>query len=646
VELYRGLGPLLGAALGVIWLLLLQLTVPIACWGFAKTAPEDPKAKRRLAAATTVGIALGIAVAFALGPSANRIITLHGEPGAIEPVLRRAARIEGPARSARGNHPVEPAAVVIQPAHCPSEMDVLRFTLLLTFFDRERRAVSRCVQAPDLTRLETQLRELIEQNAAPDSSIKLDLVSALQHVEPRDPLFDALAIRPGLDGVCIERRCLAPWQLVALDAFTRYRPIPAVKDASFGVSTLWLSDALGERTLPPRFVRLETYSYVSDERGFQPLPRALQNRRPVSQRALGQAVRSAEEYIRRSQLEDGRFRYLVDPFGRTSDSGSFNLPRQAGTTLALCELGHAVDLRSSVERSLELLASAERRLGSRSALSIDDRIARLGHSALPLAAFLTCRGSIGATHDPLIARLGEFLLGLQRDNGSFFPELDLTRGAAQGSHEALYSAGQAVLALVLLEQLQADLHAAPKPARARVSAAIDRAMAYYAGPYWDGPLSDFFFLEENWHCLAARAALSSHRNDAYERFCLDYVAFKRRFIMRSGETAEQLVGGFTVSNLFPPYNTPTAGFGEALAAALAVKRVRGLPRAADEALLKEVLGFLLTAQRSSATCFGCTDEAAVHGGFSEHFASPIIRIDYVQHAMAALGHGARVLYEN
>jgi hypothetical protein len=31
------------------------------------------------------------------------------------------------------------------------------------------------------------------------------------------------------------------------------------------------------------------------------------------------------------------------------------------------------------------------------------------------------------------------------------------------------------------------------------------------------------------------------------------------------------------------------------------------------------------------------------GAFSEHVGSPSIRIDFVQHAMAALGHGGRAL---
>jgi hypothetical protein len=63
----------------------------------------------------------------------------------------------------------------------------------------------------------------------------------------------------------------------------------------------------------------------------------------------------------------------------------------------------------------------------------------------------------------------------------------------------------------------------------------------------------------------------------------------------------------------------------------------------DEARLANVLAFLLRNQWRSERCFACAPAARVEGGFSEHMASPRIRIDYVQHAWAALGHGARAL---
>jgi hypothetical protein len=122
------------------------------------------------------------------------------------------------------------------------------------------------------------------------------------------------------------------------------------------------------------------------------------------------------------------------------------------------------------------------------------------------------------------------------------------------------------------------------------------------------------------------------------------VSSRKRFVVRRDETAEpHFVGGYGVSDLFPPHNTATAGFGEALDAAIAIKLKRGEPVEDDRALLRDVMSFLLRAQWTDSSCYACKRPELVRGGFSEHLASPKIRIDYVQHAMAALSNGARVL---
>lgn len=169
-------------------------------------------------------------------------------------------------------------------------------------------------------------------------------------------------------------------------------------------------------------------------------------------------------------------------------------------------------------------------------------------------------------------------------------------------------------------------------------------MTFYGEEYWHHPARRFFFIEENWHCLAARAALETRRHDAYERFCLDYIKFKTRTVLASGGGySPDAVGGNGFANVTAPYNTPTAGYGEASSAALAVAKVRGVSMPAVEAGLRSTLDFLVHTQWDKVACFACTDRLDVTGGFSESLASPVVRIDYVQHAWAALGHGARVL---
>jgi hypothetical protein len=127
--------------------------------------------------------------------------------------------------------------------------------------------------------------------------------------------------------------------------------------------------------------------------------------------------------------------------------------------------------------------------------------------------------------------------------------------------------------------------------------------------------------------------------------CIDYVASRLRFVTGPADTAEpNFVGGYGVSDLFPPRNTATAGLGEALNAAITIKQKRGEDVTREKALLRNVVAFLQRAQWSEASCYACLKPQLVVGGFSQMLAAPDIRIDYVQHAMSAIGHGGKLLF--
>ena len=348
----------------------------------------------------------------------------------------------------------------------------------------------------------------------------------------------------------------------------------------------------------------------------------------------------------RSQLPDGKFRYTLDPLSGEADTAQLNLPRQAGVTLALCELGEPKpEVDATIRRSLALMQSLIQQRADVFALTYapEDTWSSLGQNALPLVAFLTCNERVLFEFDEAIARLSPLLLRLQREDGGFHPGFDLAAGQVSEGRDPLYATGQAVLALVLLEQRQRERPNPALPALDVLASAAERAMRYYGGPYWSHPLRDFFFVEENWHCLAARAALGVHENEAYERLCLDYVRFKSRLVLESSSgVAADFEGGFGFGNLVPPHNTGAAGLGEALAAALAIERARGLDTTANTGHLRRVLGFLLRQQWSPDNCFACATPEVL-GAMSEHTHSALTRIDFVQHAWAALGHGARML---
>jgi len=647
LKLYPRLGPTVAGAILFAALLLVLLTLPIAVWGARYTWPANLRSPRHLGRS-----------AAALGGLFVLTLPLASSAAKAEPVPRVDAKVTSDLSNLLEGYAQEPAlgtrytVAGAGPAACSEPITVERLTLLVAYTARSGGARSACVQARAPRELRRSLDKLLAKKARPGSTILLDLVKSVKELSAKFPLLDALDVRPGLDGVCEAGRCLTAWQLALSSAFSENHPLASLPDLSYGFSTELLRQALGSAAAGQGrgnrgLLRIETESLASDDSGVHHLVRTRTTPPALSASGIEQAVRAAQHYIVEAQAADGTFRYSLDPTTGAEDRATLNLPRQAGTAYALCELGTGPDVQSTVQRALAAFQPKETKFGDVSALQ-DSGEFGLGKSALPLLSMLRCRSLAGVGNDRLIGQLTRLMLRLQRENGSFYPLFDPASQRGRGEHEVMYAAGQAVLSLVLLEQQLADLKdsaAQPLPSPDKLKRAIDRAMAYYAGPYWPKPLRDFYFFEEGWHCQAARHALSSHRNDGYEQLCLDYVGSRERFVARAADTSEpNFIGGYLFSDILPPSNTATSGMGEALDAAIYIKQKRGMAVDADKALLRDLVMFLLRAQWSEAGCYACLKPAQVVGGFSQQLASPSIRIDYVQHAMSAIGHGGELLF--
>ncbi len=674
--LYGGLGRGVAAATAAVWAVLVLLTLPHSVWGLAVSGGLGPRRR-----ATTVAGVLALLATAGLWRTAT---AATADPvAAPADAARELAAALAPALA---ELPLEPPAsrpdrrlslFTRAPAKCETAPSARVPTLIVTYLAKPAppdtapyRVRTRCLQREQASELPGALREALA-DAYARRPIKIDVITGVQQMSPRVDVVDSVSLRPALDGVCGGTRCLMPWQLAALDQFTTYTPLPFIDDLRFGIDPTQIAQALrgfrpkakkdydGPTMTIAGLTRVEVMSYLVDSTGtLRYAPRARLIEDTLTEQSLKRAVDDAIAHILAAQDGYGRFRYLLDPFtGRVSWSG-FAIPRQAGTTLALCEVGdHAPEIDASAARSLDMLASIAHDAGDLSVLAYTGRPKKrkkkqpkggsLGSTALPLISFLACRDRVGPKHDELIARMGRALLTLQRDNGSFRPWFNLRKGEAVEGPTPMYAEGQAVYALSLLEALALELGPGehnPLPPVEVLREAVERAMQYTANDYWDHGLSDFYFLEENWHCLAAKASLGHHRNPGYEQFCLDYVTFKRRLILDEDTwVSEDLEGGYGFGNVLPPHNTPSGGFGEALAAAMELKRADGLDTTKDEQSMALVLEFLIRQQWNDDNCIACSPDHLVVGGFSESMASPIVRIDYTQHTLAALGRGGRLI---
>lgn len=644
---YGGLGRGVAVSLALVWCIAAFVTVPLSAWGIACSGGIG--ARRR--AIATSGLAV---LALLVGGWTSHRAAIASPVGAT--TLDSQAAV-GDAISQVLPRPRLPAAtpslMSTSPASCPSPPAEAGTTILVTHRSRrdpEAAAQTECIQAASFAAALDQLAGVVG-----DDVTAIDVVRGLDPLEHVAPVVDGMLLRPGLDGVCDGSECLAPWQLLASDVFTVSKPLPVVPELRFGFDPRALRRMLGTaKGKPPGvdgLVRIETHAYVTDDAGvLHALSRMREDDGPLDAASLRAAKRAAEQYILGAQGDDGRFEYRIDPFAHKVSYAGFSLARQAGTSLVICELAEDRErAREVATAALAMLTSTARVDGDLAALAYpvekEFREIGLGDTALSSIALLSCRDLVGDRFDADIARMTRFLLRMQRDDGGFYPRYDMQTHRPVPGPDPLYAVGQAVFALTLLETLtDAGGVTVELPDHDQVRAAVERAMSYTAHDYWDLFAADFFFMEENWHCLAARAALGHHRHEAYEQFCLDYVQYKRRLILdEHSDVVSDLVGGYGFGNVILPHTTGSSGFGEAMAAAMAIKRARGLPLEQDQAAMTLALRFLLHHQWDEVNDFAVDAPHPVVGGFSEHMGSPHIRIDYVQHAMAAMGHGGRQL---
>ncbi|MEK6302277.1 MAG: hypothetical protein AABO41_16325 [Acidobacteriota bacterium] len=344
------------------------------------------------------------------------------------------------------------------------------------------------------------------------------------------------------------------------------------------------------------------------------------------------SARAGGDYLIRMQKQDGSFHYTYDALQDRTGSETYNILRHAGTAYALLDLYATTrDQRylDSAHRAIVFLKARFRPArGNRSSYVLDfDGNAKLGANGLALIALARQLELDPKRGDRASAeRLAYLILSLQRKNGSFASYYRLH--GKEPARVSLYYPGEAMLGLVQLFKLNGD--------RRLIEAVRRGADHLIAAQRNMDELPDDAWLMQ--------ALDGLHRVRKVQRYADHAIALAESMIAAQ-YTAESrhagYIGGFGPGR---PRATPAASRSEGIVAAYRMARATGDARATPiGAALKLAARFLLS-QQFDIHDTSLLKPALAAGGFRESATSWQVRIDYVQHNIAALLGIAEALY--
>jgi hypothetical protein len=489
-----------------------------------------------------------------------------------------------------------------------------------------------------------------------NARIQVDMLVAQREIFTGIPFFFAKSVIPGLDGIGLqvgERRAyILPGELFRRQLLADYQPFYFMHEFRTGLNLKAVVNSFADeldlsmeawRNQRKRYFRFRTQTFVEGDGGrAQTFSRSrVPVAPPVTRAEVRGAVLRAADYVLRQIEPDGRFKYIYYPLDdQHSPPGDYSLPRHAGTTWFLSlayratgERRYKRGARSAIQYlGANAVPSACRR-GPRACVG-SDRSADLGSAALTVVAIAEYQAATGdRQYLPLARRLGRFIVWMQKPNGDFCHQYQPKERSKNCKDVLLYYSGEASLALAKLQVLTGDdAYVAP----------LQRALDFLTGEKYDNFMGQFFISEDHWTCIAAEAASEVKASgfvsrEEYARFCYAFAAVNRRAQVQPGEgLMADLAGAFTITPFFMPHNTPVGSRTESNVATYLLSKRRGeaQPRILETVLLS--IRYLVDQQIRPQGSHIYPNPQAAEGGMLQTPTRASIRIDYVQHAAAAM----------
>jgi len=488
--------------------------------------------------------------------------------------------------------------------------------------------------------------------------IKVDITLGRGPIFSSIPFFFAKSVVPGLDGIGLDvagqTGYLLPDDMFRRQLLAGYQPFWFMHEFRTGLDLKAVVDLLADQTdlnleqwraATPRYFRFRLQSIIEYKgKGLE----AMRFRVPVPKidRAMVKvAVRRAVDYVLRQMNPDGKFEYIYYPLDhRHSPAGEYSIPRHAGTTWFLA-LGYR---KLKDPKILEAARKAIDYLGKNAVpescratpyacVGSGDKVG-LGSAALTLVAITEYQVATGDRRfEKLARRLGRFILWMQKPNGDFCHQYSPATKQKHCDQILLYYSGEASLALAKLYQITKDR---------KYVRPLEKAMDFLTGEKYEFFLGKYFISEDHWTCIAAEAAFEAVNKAQYADFCYEFAALNRRSQVQPGDGLNgDLAGAFNITPFFIPHNTPAGSRTEANVATYRLSVLRGEPQAEVLDTVRQTIRYLVDQQISPQSAYLYPRPKDALGGMIKTPMRASIRIDYVQHAAAAMARGLKLIPE-
>jgi hypothetical protein len=349
------------------------------------------------------------------------------------------------------------------------------------------------------------------------------------------------------------------------------------------------------------------------------------------------AVRRGADYLVRIINGQGRYVYMYHPVGDRDDS-SYGWLRHAGTTYALFEAYEELGTPQYVEAGERAIAYLKAHLrddppsqGKTLVDTTDEEQQKVGGAGLALLAF-TKHAAVTGKRDELetMRALARHILHQQYEDGHFRANADLEHEkGGKLKREPVYYPGEAALGLMRLYAID------PQPAYLDAARrAVD----------WVIHVRDAYVSEDNqehdhWMSYVMNDLYRVVHDEAY----VEHAYKIARAIQKKEHRAADGAARDWPGTFYNGETTPASTRVEAFDADIALSRFAGKPDAWLVDSAKEVAASMLGQQFDAANAYWLKNPAKADGGVRESLLVHDVRIDYVQHAMSAWLHLARIL---